>query len=133
MARVSDARATYQIQDFALHDQVIQAVHDLLHATGVVPPVDVEDVDVVRAELLEGVVDGVVHRLEVVADVAALDGDPRTGFVVRRVLVKRSIALAIVIRDNNEADLRGEHNLLADAPFLHPFSEELLRSLILTK
>ena len=47
---------------------------------------DVKYIDVVRAQLLERRLDRVVHRLGVVADEAALDGDVRTTLVVRGVL-----------------------------------------------
>lgn len=50
----------------------MQTVHDLLDARGVVPPVDKEDVDVVRTELLQRCLDGHVQRLYVVPEVLGL-------------------------------------------------------------
>ena len=64
--------ATHQIQDFALHDEVVQAVHNLFDARVIIPPVQVEDVDVVRAQLLQRAVQGHIHRLEIVADKTCL-------------------------------------------------------------
>ena len=48
-------------------DEAVEGVHDLLDGGGVVPPVEVQDVDVGRAELLERRFDGEVQRLGVVA------------------------------------------------------------------
>ena len=57
-----------EVEDLALHDESVEAVHDLLDGASVVPPVDVEDVNVIRAQLSERVVDGVEHRLDAVAN-----------------------------------------------------------------
>lgn len=51
---------------------MVQAVHDLFDAGGVVPPVHIEDVDVRRAQLLERIFSGEVHRFGVVPDVVGL-------------------------------------------------------------
>ena len=53
----------------------MQAVHDFLNGGHVVPPVEVQYVDVVGAELLERGVDGDVQRLYVVAREVRLLGD----------------------------------------------------------
>jgi hypothetical protein len=42
-----------QVQHLALPHDIVQAVHDLLNRRGVVPPVHVEDIDVVGTKLLE--------------------------------------------------------------------------------
>lgn len=67
---------------------MVQAVHDLFDAGGVIPPVDVEDVNIIRAELLERRFDGNVQRFGVVANVLRLLlklGGART-LEIRRVL-----------------------------------------------
>ena len=56
-----------EIEDFTLFHQIVEAVHDLLDAAGVVPPVKVEDVDVIGAKLPERGVDGVVKGFRVVS------------------------------------------------------------------
>ena len=58
---------TYQIQNLARDDEIMQPVHHLLHGGVQVPVVEVQDVDVGRAELLERRFDGEVQRLGVVA------------------------------------------------------------------
>ena len=42
-----------EVQHLALHDELVQAVHDLLDGGGVVPPVQVQHVDVGGAQLLQ--------------------------------------------------------------------------------
>ena len=42
-----------EVENLALHYEVVQAIHDFLNAAGVVPPVNVQDVDVVRAKFLQ--------------------------------------------------------------------------------
>lgn len=46
-----------EVHDFAGLDEVVESVHHLLDRGGVVPEVDIEDVNVRRLELLERVVD----------------------------------------------------------------------------
>ena len=87
---------THQVEHLSRHDEVGQADHNLLHRSVEVPlcqhrsvydfnfesapgigrccngnayPVDVEDIDVARAELLERGLDGEVHGLDDVARV----------------------------------------------------------------
>ena len=87
MARLSDAKATYQIQDFALHNQVIQAIHDLLDATGVVPPMDIENIDIVSPQFLERRFKGDVQGLQVIPDIRRLLFDTVVAsLVVRSIL-----------------------------------------------
>ena len=38
-----------KIEDFALNNNVVESVHDFFDGTGVVPPVNIEDVDIVRS------------------------------------------------------------------------------------
>ena len=80
--RVGDA----EVEHLALRDEVVQAVHHLLDAASVVPPVHVENVDVVRAQLLQRIFNRDVHRLEVVARVVRLLRD-----VILSTLVVRSV------------------------------------------
>jgi hypothetical protein len=61
--RVADS----QVQDFALLNDGVEGVHDLLNAGGPVPPVDVQDVDPVGLELLQRVTEGDVEGASVVA------------------------------------------------------------------
>lgn len=49
--RDSKIERTYQVQDLALADQVVQTVHDLLDGSTEVPPVKIEDDHVSRTKL----------------------------------------------------------------------------------
>ena len=61
-----------EVQHETLRDEIMEAVHDFLDGAVVVPEVYVEDVDVARAKLAQGVVDGDVHRLDIVPHVCRL-------------------------------------------------------------
>ena len=66
---------------------MVQPIHNLFDARRKVPPMHEENVDVARAELLEGSFDGDVHGLEAIAGVVDLHRDGRVStFVVRRIL-----------------------------------------------
>lgn len=56
-----------QVQDLASADEVVEALHDLLARGRVLPPVQVQNVDVIGLELLERLLDGDLHALRVVA------------------------------------------------------------------
>ena len=55
-------KEAYQIQDFAIHDQDVQAVHDLLDRGMAIPPVNVKDVNIRCLQILETRINGQVHR-----------------------------------------------------------------------
>ena len=63
---------TYKVENFAGHDELVEVVHDLLDAAPVVPPVNVQKVNVRRAQLLERSLDSEVHRLGAVATIVDL-------------------------------------------------------------
>lgn len=50
----------------------MQAVHDLLHASGIIPPVNVEDIDIARSEFLERSLDRDMQGLDVITGVMSL-------------------------------------------------------------
>ena len=78
---------TYQVQDFALNDKIMQAVHDFFDTGSVVPPMDIEAVDVVCAKLLERIMHTIVHALQIVANKGGLNFDVlRQHFVARGIL-----------------------------------------------
>jgi hypothetical protein len=81
--RVRDA----EVQDFALDHEVMQAIHHLFDAGIPVPPVNVQNVDVGRAQFLETGFDAGMHGLDVVSDVVRLLSDGVvSALVVGRVL-----------------------------------------------
>ena len=103
-------KRAHQIEHFTLHDEGMQAIHDFFNASLEIPlraeqaneldtrrtsaeefpyPVDVENVDVRRPKLLERVMHGVVHGLQVVSYVVRLLAGTST-FVKHRVLFMMS-------------------------------------------
>lgn len=65
----------------------MQTIHDLLDGRVPVPPMDIKDVDVRGAELLQAVFKTDVHRLDTVPSIVCLLNDLSGGtFVVRRIL-----------------------------------------------
>ena len=68
----TSGRGTYEVEDLAGDDEVVETIHNLLDVSRVVPEVDVEEVDVVCAEALEALLNGEHERLDVVAGVVHL-------------------------------------------------------------
>ena len=62
-----------EVEDLALVADGVEGAHELGDAGGEVPPVDVEDVDVVGLQLLEAVAEGEVQGFGVVADGVGVD------------------------------------------------------------
>lgn len=77
---------TYEIQDFALYDEMVQTVHHFFDTCGVIPPVDIEDINVGGTQLLQGIFQGEMHRFDVVSNVVCLLADVCCSFVVASVL-----------------------------------------------
>ena len=71
--------ADAEVEDFARGDGVVEGVHDFGDRGGVVPPVDVEQVDVARLEFLEAGFEGDVEAFGVVARVILLEFDGAGG------------------------------------------------------
>ena len=63
---------TYEIEDPAGDDEVVEAVHDLLDVGRVVPVVDVQNINIVRAEALQAVLHREHEGLDVIARVVDL-------------------------------------------------------------
>ncbi len=63
---------TYKIKNLSCCNEMMKAIHDFLDAGRVVPPVEIENVDVVRAKLLQGRFDGEMQRLGAVSDIMRL-------------------------------------------------------------
>ena len=61
-----------EVQNFVGRDEVVKAVHNFFDGGLVVPPMDVEDVNVVCAEFLEAGCHAEMKRLEVIACVVDL-------------------------------------------------------------
>ena len=56
----------YPIKHFSLDDQVMKRVHDLFDRGGPIPLLHVQDIDIRRAQFLEGCLDGDVKGLRTV-------------------------------------------------------------------
>ena len=106
---------TYQVDDFPGEDKTVKSLHELLDTSGVVPVVDVEEVDVSRPQFLERSFDVEVERLGVVATIEDLLSD---GVVV--ILVAGRI-------------LCSEEELIANASRLCPLADSLLGRFLLAK
>lgn len=63
-----------EVENLARCDEVVESMHDFFHGGGEVPPVQVEEVDVVSLEFLETSLDGDPHALHGVADEIGLQG-----------------------------------------------------------
>ena len=100
--------ADAEVEDFSRRDDVVERVHELGDRSGVVPPVDVEQVDVARLEFLEAGLERDVQTLGVVARVVLLEFD-RSG---RRI---------------GGGKFRREDDLVAVLAGFHPFAEPFLR------
>ena len=70
-------RTPYEIKDLASKDKSVESLHQLRDASGEVPPVDVEQVNVRGLEPLEGCLDVDVKRFEAVPGELNLLGDIR--------------------------------------------------------
>ena len=58
---------TDQIQDRPFHDKFVQRLHDFFDSRRPVPEVDIQQVDVICAEVFQGFFDGQMQGLGVVA------------------------------------------------------------------
>ena len=94
---------------------------------------DIKDVDVRRAQLLETPVYGEAHRLETIARPSSVLLDIRSAALrVRRIL--RGVGSILIAGMPAILDVtrlgRNDH-LVADAALLHPLADECLRGLVL--
>ena len=94
-----------EVEDLALFDEDVKRVHDLADRGGVIPPVDVEDVDVVSLEFLERLMDAHEERFlgvaQVVGAFALADG---VGAVVGCVLCGEDDLVPVVAGGHPLAD-----------------------------
>ena len=67
-------KVAYQIKHFSLGDEVMKCVHDLLNRGGPIPPVHIQDIDIRRAQFLDGRLDRDVEGLCVIPGVIHLVG-----------------------------------------------------------
>jgi len=93
----------------------MKAIHNFLDAGRVVPPVEIENVDVIRAKLLQGRFDGEMQRLGAVSDIMRL---LRNFLRCSTTLPRRGV-------------FSSDYHLIAVLTLLHPFSNEQFRGLVL--
>jgi len=55
-----------QIQDRPVHNEFVQGLHDFFNRCGPVPEVDIQQVDVICAEVFQGLFDGQMQGLGIV-------------------------------------------------------------------
>ena len=70
-------RFLHQIEYLTLYDEVVETIHHLLDRGIVVPPMNVEKVNIVGAELLQACVDAEVHTLGIIPVIVHLLYDLR--------------------------------------------------------
>jgi hypothetical protein len=111
---VSGCVADSQVQDFALLDDGVERVHDLLDAGGPVPPVQVQDVDPLGVELLERVAERDVQGALMVA--GRVDG---------------AQTFALLVADVVAGELGCDDHLVSVATLLHPLADPELGFVVL--
>jgi hypothetical protein len=65
-------KQTYKVHDLTGKYQSVESVHHFLDAGRVVPPVNIEQIDVGRPELLQGTLDSEMHGLDVITAIQNL-------------------------------------------------------------
>jgi hypothetical protein len=112
---------TYEIQDLALDNEIMEAIHHLLDTGVPVPPMHVEDVDVCSAQFLKTGLHTDVQRFEIVSGIVHLQRDVIMAlFVVAGVLyiwVSNGMRRAAVQKNLGRKD-----KLIPDVTLLSPFA-----------
>ena len=108
--RVADA----EVEDLAGADEVVERLHELGDGGGEVPPVDVQQIDIVGPQLLEAVAHGEVQRLGRVADEVGVEG-----------------GVVALVGAPGGGELGGDDHLVAHAALREPFADPLLGLLVL--
>ena len=101
-----------EVEHFALADDVVEALHELGDADGEVPPVHIENIQVVGLQLLQAVAEGEMQGFGAVAGEVAVD----------------DFTMAAVVGVAG-GELGGDDHLVAQAAGGHPFADPLLRLL----
>ena len=118
---------THQVEHLPPLNETMQRLHQLGDGSGIVPPVNIVQINVGRSETLKRDIDVEMHRLQAVAieEVLLLDG---SGVQVRviRVLVSQSSNSGSIGR-KKETDLGRNEKLVTDTPFFSPLSNEFFR------
>ena len=65
-------RVTYKMKDLSRRDEEVQTVHPLLNARLPIVPVAVQDIDVVRSQLLQRRLNSEMQRLRAITNVVHL-------------------------------------------------------------
>ena len=103
-----------EVEHFGLADDVVEALHELGDADGEVPPVHIENVQVVGLEFLQAVAEGDVQGFGAVAGEVAVDD----------VVVAPVVGVA-------GGEFGGDDHLVAQAAGGHPLADPLFGLLIL--
>jgi hypothetical protein len=70
-----DNGGAYQVENFALRDEVMKRVHDLLNGGSPIPPVHIQNIDVRGSQFLESGLNGDVQRFCVSSTVVCFVSD----------------------------------------------------------
>lgn len=116
----------YQVKHFPLHNQVMQSIHDFLNTCFIIPPMNIQDINIVGPELLQACVDTEVERLDVVADVV----DLLLNVILSTLIVGRILSMetrvSTMIDQCMVVYLRRNYELIPKASLFSPFTNEFL-------
>jgi hypothetical protein len=99
-----------KVEDLALSNQGVETMHDFLNTRSEVPPMNVQQINIISTQLLQRTVDRNVHGLEGIADKVRLKG-----LCITRVTAVSSGVFG------------GNNHLIAVSFLLHPLANPLLR------
>jgi hypothetical protein len=87
---------TDQVQDRPLHDKFVQGLHEFFDGCGPVPEVDIQQVDIICAEVFQGLFDGHMQGLGTVA--------AKQDLVSRHIFVSK-VDIVRVLREKHEKNM----------------------------
>jgi len=111
----------------------MQSVHDFFDRAIKVPPVDVEQIDVGRAEFLQARFDGNMKRFGVVSDELNLLLDRGVTFLVSRSILESRRMIQIKSGVLEVTHLCSDEELITDSTFFCPFTDDLFGAFFLAK
>ena len=117
-----------KVQDLSRPDDIVQGEHDLLDGRRVIPPMNIEDIDVIGLQLDQGCLERVLEGFLVVSTVVDLDPGE---FAFLGVDVWGGVLAVDKLNalDTNR-DLRCEDDLVSNLSLGHPITDDYLRLLV---
>ena len=117
-----------KVQDLSRPDDIVQGEHNLLDGRRVIPPVDIEDINVIGLQLEQRGFKGVLEGFLVVSTIVDLDPGE---FAFLGVDVWGGVFAVDELNSlDTSRDLRGEDDLVSDLSLGHPITDDHLRLLV---